>query len=95
MKIQVCETVSVDIETTVDVSTNDVLMEFSRRLEEAEINEKKPSAKMVALPLLDFATRMMERIPDSVIADCTDLQRGIVGERLTKELKRWNPMVIQ
>ena len=38
MKVQICETVTTDIETEVDVNIDDILNEFSRRIETAEMN---------------------------------------------------------
>jgi hypothetical protein len=42
MKVQVSETVSVDIETEVEVDAGEVLMEFSRKIESAEMNGDLP-----------------------------------------------------
>ena len=88
MKVQLCETVTVDVETMVDVSIDDVLSEFSRRIETAEINKDLPQ-KSVFLPLLDFATRMMARIPQAGIDKCSNAQRAEVTKRLRDEIERW------
>ena len=88
MKVQVCETVSVDIESTVDVDVNEVLMEFSRRFEEAELNGELP-IKFAYLPLLDFATKLMARIPQEAINSCQSTARAEMVKRLTDEIRRW------
>lgn len=93
MKVQVYETVSVDIETSVNVDVNDVLMEFSRRLESAEMNGDLP-LRTVFLPLVDFATKLMSRIPERGIATCKDSQRMEVINRLSAELDRWNVIML-
>ena len=91
MKVQICETVSVDVETTVNVDINDVLMEFSRRIESAEINGDLPY-RSTFLPLVDFATNLMAKIPDKGIGKCTNSQRAEVARRLYEEAARWNVM---
>ena len=93
MKVQLCETVSVDVETTVDVDVNEVLMEFSRRLETCEMNEDLPPYKSLSLPLVDFATNMMARIPAAAIGKYKDSQRAEVVRRLAAELERWNAVI--
>lgn len=92
MKVQICETVSVDVETTVNVDINDVLMEFSRRIESAEMNGDLPY-RSTFLPLVDFATQMMAKIPEQGISKCTNEQRAIVAKRLYEEGTRWNSFV--
>jgi hypothetical protein len=94
MKVQICETVSVDVETTVDVDLNEVLMEFSRRMETCEMNEELPPYKSLALPLVDFATNMIARIPSVAIAKYKDSQRAEVVRRLVAELERWNGIIV-
>jgi hypothetical protein len=93
MKVQVCETVSVDLETTVEVSVDDVLMEFSRKIESAEINGDLP-VRSVFLPLVDFATRLLAKIPSKGIGKCRDDQRACVVERLQAEAERWNMIMV-
>ena len=93
MKVQMCETVTVDVETMVNVDINDILMEFSRQMASAEINGDLP-IKSVFLPLVDFATRLMERIPDAGISKCLDSQRATVVARLLAEAERWNTIMI-
>lgn len=92
MKVQICETVSVDVETTVNVDINDVLMEFSRRIESAAMNGDLPY-KSAFLPLVDFATKLMAKIPDGGISKCTNSQRVEVAKRLYEEGTRWNAFV--
>jgi hypothetical protein len=88
MKVQLCETVSVDVETTVDVDVNEVLMEFSRRFEEAELNKDLPM-KFAYLPMLDFATKLLARIPSAAIGHCSDAARAEMVKRLDAESERW------
>ena len=94
MKVQLCETVSVDVETEVDVSINDILMEFSRRLETCKLNNELPPYKSLMLPLIDFATQMMAEIPVAAIEQCKESQRVEVRRRLAAELNRWHPSMI-
>jgi hypothetical protein len=93
MRVQICETVSVDVETMVDISIDDVLNEFSRRIESAEMNKDLP-VRSAFLPLVDFATNMMAKIPDRGIAKCKDSQRMEVVRRLQMELDRWNAITV-
>jgi hypothetical protein len=93
MRVQMCETVSVDVEATVDVDVNEVLMEFSRRFEEAELNRDLPM-KYAYLPMLDFATKLLARIPTSAIGHCSDAARAEMVKRLTDEAERWNAITI-
>lgn len=93
MKVQICETVSVDIETTVDVDTNDVLTEFYRRIEEAEVRGDA-ACKSAFLPLVDFATKLLARIPKKCINKCADSQRAEVVKRLQEEAERWNEIYV-
>lgn len=93
MKVQMCETVSVDVETEVEVDTNDILMEFSRKIESAEINGDLPY-RSVFLPLVDFATKLMARIPPKAIGRCSDSQRAEVVRRLQFEAERWNEIYV-
>lgn len=90
MKVQLCETVSVDVETEVDVSVNDILMEFSRQLETCTMNDELPPYKRLALPLIDFATKMMAEIPDEAITGYKESQRDEVYSRLNAEMIRWH-----
>lgn len=94
MKVQMCETVTVDVETEIDVDINDVLMEFSRQLESCKMNNSLPPYKRLMLPLVDFVTRMMGEIPLAAIIKCTDEQRAEVVQRLQVELDRWNEIMI-
>jgi len=93
MKVLLCETVSVDVETNVDVDVNDVLMEFSRRFEEAELNGELPM-KYAFLPLLDFATKLLARIPPKAIGRCRDDARAEMVKRLDAESERWATIMI-
>ena len=93
MKVQICETVSVDVETTVDVNVDDLLMEFSRKIESAEMNGDMPY-KSVFLPLVDFATKLLAKIPSKGISKCADNQRAEVVKRLMAEAERWNDIYV-
>jgi len=94
MKVQLCETVSVDVETEVDVDVNEVLMEWSRRLETFEMNDDLPPYKSLMLPMVDFATKLMGKIPHDAIVKCTDAQRAEVVRRLQFEIDRWNTIMV-
>lgn len=94
MKVRLCETVSVDVETDVDVDCHEVLSEFSRRLEQCELNNELPPYRSLMLPLVDFATKLMANIPSKAITKCRDDQRAEVVKRLQAELDRWNEIYI-
>lgn len=87
MRVTMCETV--DVETEVDVSINDVLAEFGDRIEQADQAGDLPY-RSVYLPLVDFATKLLARIPQKGIGACKDSQRAEVVKRLTAEAERWN-----
>lgn len=93
MKVNVFETVSVDVETSIDVDVNTVLNEFSSRMEEAEQLGDLP-VRSVFLPLVDFATKLLSRIPNQGICRCLDSQRVEVVKRLQEELDRWNAIMV-
>jgi hypothetical protein len=93
MKVQVRETVSVDIETEVEVDVGEVLMEFSRKIESAEMNGELPY-RSVFLPMVDFATKLMAKIPSKSISKCADNQRAEVVKRLQAEADRWNEIYV-
>lgn len=93
MKVQMCETVSVNVETMVEVNEGDILMEFSRKIESAEVNGDLPY-RSVFLPLVDFATKLMAKIPSKGIGRCSDSQRAEVVRRLQEEADRWNAIMV-
>ena len=93
MKVQMCETVSVDVETMVDVNENDILCEFARKIESAELNKDLPY-RSVFLPLVDYATKLMAKIPSKAIGRCSDEQRAEVVRRLQFEAERWNEIYV-
>ena len=93
MRVRLCETVSAVIETTVDVDVNEVLEEFSRRFEEAELNHDLPM-NFAYLPMLDFATKLLAKIPTAAIGHCSDGARAEMVKRLTAEADRWNSIVV-
>jgi hypothetical protein len=94
MRVKTYVTIHEDIDVEVDVDINEVLSEFSRRLEERELNEELPPYKSLALPLVDFATNMMARIPSAAIAKYKDSQRAEVARRLAAEFERWNGVIV-
>ena len=94
MKVRLCESVTVDVETDVDVDCHEVLSEFGRRLEECQLNDELPPYRSLMLPLVDFATKLMAKIPSKAITKCRDDQRAEVVKRLQAELYRWNEMYI-
>lgn len=91
MKVRMCETV--DVEATVEVSTEEILMEFSQRFEDAMANSSCP-VKFAFLPLVDFATKLLARIPPAAIGKCKDSQREEVVKRLRAEADRWNEIMV-
>ena len=93
MKVQLCETVSVDVETEVEVNENDILCEFARKIESAEINDDLPY-RSVFLPLVDYATKLLAKIPSGGIGRCSDHQRAEVVKRLQEEADRWNEIYV-
>lgn len=94
MKVRLCESVTVDVETDVDVDVNEVLSEFGRRLDESELNQDLPPYRALMLPLVDFATKLMAKIPNAAITKCRDDQRAEVVRRLQSELDRWNEIYV-
>lgn len=93
MKVQMCETVSVDVETEIEVNENDILCEFARKIESAEINGDLPY-RSVFLPLVDYATKLLAKIPSKGIGRCSDDQRAEVVRRLQAEADRWNEIYV-
>ena len=93
MKVQLCETICVDVETTAEVGVNEVLMEFSRRFEEAELNHDLP-IKHVFLPLMYFSTKLLARVPSAAIGHCKDDARAEMVKRLQAEADRWNEIYV-
>lgn len=91
MKVRTCENVEVDV--TVDVDVNAVLCEFSEQFTRAEGFGDLP-VNSCYLPLIDFATKLMARIPSAAIAKCKDSQRAEVVKRLRDEAERWNTIIV-
>jgi hypothetical protein len=89
MRVQVCETVNVDIETFVEVDANSVLCEYSRQIEECELNNKPPSSRMW-LAMLDFCTKMMAKVPDYAVKNVKPESRAEMIKRLRMELNKWS-----
>lgn len=94
MRVKTYVTVNEDIDVEVDVDVNEILMEFSRRMEQCELNSQLPPYKYLSLPLVDFATRLMSSIPAKAISGYKDSQRAEVAKRLATELERWNGIMI-
>jgi len=91
MKVRMCETV--DVEAEVEVSPNAILDEFRLRIEDAMADSSCP-VKSVFLPLVDFATKLLSRIPAEAIGKCKDSQRAEVVSRLRAEAERWNEIMV-
>ena len=91
MKVRMCETV--DVEAEVEVSPEAILNEFAARIEDAT-GESKPPINSVFLPLVDFATKLLARIPAEAIGKCKDSQRAEVVSRLQAEAERWNAIMV-
>lgn len=89
MKVRMCETV--DVEAEVEVSPEAILQEFAARFEDA--GDDYP-VKSAYLPLVDFATKLLERIPSKAIGKCKDSQRAEVVARLQAEAERWNAIMV-
>ena len=94
MKVRLCETVTVNVETDLDVDCHEVLSEFGRRLKQCELNDELPPYGLLMLSLVDFATKLMANIPSKAITECRDDQRAEVVKRLQAELDRWNEIYI-
>jgi len=95
VKIKFSEVVNVEVGGEVDVDCNDVLCEFSDKLKALEAANELPDYNqlilpLVILPLVDFATKLMARIPKQAIARCSDEQRREGALRLKTELERWD-----
>ena len=85
-----CETV--DVEAEVEVSPEAILNEFSARFEDAGNDLPVKSA---FLPLVDFATKLLARIPTAaIVKKCKDSQRAEVVARLQAEAERWNAIMV-
>lgn len=76
MKLTTCK--NIDVECEVEVDLNDVLIEWSERLEAMESSGSKRSC----LPVLDGITRLIERIPGDVFLELTPEQWEIVSPRI-------------
>jgi len=90
VKIKFSEVVNVEVDGEVDVDCNGVLCEFSDKLKALEAANELPNYNRLILPLVDFATKLMARIPKQAIARCSDEQRREVALRLKTELERWD-----
>lgn len=88
MKVQICKSVTTDIETEVDVSINDILNEFSRRMAIEEMNDDRWNQD-IYLQLVCFAVALMEMIPEAGIAKFHDLLRGRLANQLNEQAERW------
>jgi 23S rRNA U2552 (ribose-2'-O)-methylase RlmE/FtsJ len=89
MRVQVCETVNVDIETFVEVNVNSVLCEYARQIEECELNSEPPSFRMW-LAMLDFCTKMLAKVPDCAVSKVKPESRAEMVKRLQAELDKWS-----
>jgi len=91
MKVRMCETV--DVEAEVEISPEAILNEFSLRFEDAMADSSLP-VKSAFLPLVDFATKLLARIPAKAIGKCKDSQREEIVKRLRAEADRWNEIMV-
>lgn len=91
MKVRMCETL--DVEAEVEVSPNAILDEFRLRIEDAMADSSCPVTS-VFLPLVDYATKLLSRIPPEAIRKCKDSQRAEVVARLQAEADRWNAIMV-
>lgn len=89
MKVRMCETV--DVEAEVEISPEAILNEFAARFEDAGNDLPVRSAY---LPLVDFATKLLARIPAKAIGKCQESQRAEVVKRLQAEADRWNEIMV-
>ena len=88
MNVRICETV--DVEAEVEISPQAILNEFAMRFENAD----ELPARSTYLPLVDFATKLLARIPQKAIGTCKDSQRAEVVARLQAEAERWNAIMV-
>lgn len=91
MQVRICE--MVDVEATVTISAEAILDEFRARFDEAEEAGECP-VKFAFLPLVDFATKLLARIPSKAMIACKDSQRAEVVKRLQAEADRWNEIYV-
>lgn len=88
MLVTVFETV--DVETRVDVSLDDLLLEMSRRVRDAE----RDKAWRTLGSTLDSTTKILAAIPDEMIADAPETVSCEMAKRLQAELARWTDLPI-
>ena len=82
MKVTAWKTVEVECEC--DVEINDMLSEFSQRVEESTADYWRRM-----LPAVDRMTRIMELIGDETIAAVKSEHKAIIKQRLTEQAARW------
>lgn len=82
MKISTWKNIEVEVEC--EVSTDDILNEFSQRIQESSADYWKRM-----LPAMDFMTRMMANISDETIASVKPEHREIIKSRLIEQSARW------
>ena len=82
MKVTAWKTVEVECEC--DVEIDDMLSEFSQRVEESTADYWRRM-----LPAVDRMTRIMERIGDETIAAVKSEHKAIIKQRLTEQAARW------
>jgi hypothetical protein len=86
MQVTACKTV--EIETEVEIDTDDIIREFSARQDEATATYWRR-----LVPALDAMTRIMANIPDEVIAAMPDAACETLCERLMDQAMRYDRAV--
>ena len=87
MIVRVCKTIDVDAEVNVDIE--DVLAEFSQRIDEADGDNHR-----FILPTLDWMTKIMASVKDETIANFPQEARAILCGRLTAQAVRYDDMQV-
>ena len=82
MKVTTWKTVEVECECEVEM--DDMLNEFSQRVEESSSEYWRRM-----LPAMDRMTRIIERISDETIAGVKSDHRVIIKTRLIEQAARW------
>lgn len=83
--MQVTAWKTVEVECEVEVSTGDIIAEFSRRQDEAESGYWR---RLVVA--LDLMTRIMANVSDKTIQSMPDAARKTLRDRLISEAKRYD-----
>lgn len=92
MQVEFCK--SVDVESTVDVTVDDVtamLHERMRHLEErySEQNELDVARKRELLGFVNTVWQCFQAISNAMIADVEEKHRKTIADAFEKEVERW------